>query len=123
MAGQTVQQMAEEVAALLHQRLGLRGAGLGAKLRSGGRLLPRRVRVAAQQLQAAAELAEHPKLALRVDHKAATAAHRICVQHLGGIDHKYQRTSRRVGLAGSIAFSLLVVAGLFGAVLVWRGFL
>lgn len=123
MVGLTVQQMADEVAGLLQERLGLRGARLGIKLRRGRRLLPRRVRLAAEQLQAAAEMSEHPKLALRVDHKATAAAHQICITHLGGIDHKYQRASRRIGLAGSIAFSILTVAALFGAVSVWRGLL
>lgn len=115
--------MADEVAGLLEERLRLRGAGLGVKLRKGGRLLPRRVRAAAEQLQAAAAMSENPKLALRVDQKAAASAHKICVQHLGGIDHKYQRASRRIGLAGSIAFSLLAVVALMAVVLVWRGFL
>lgn len=115
--------MADEVAGLMEERLRLRGAGLGAKLRKGGRLLPRRVRAAAERLQEAAAMSENPKLSLRVDQKAAASAYQICVQHLRGIDHRYQRASRRIGLAGSIAFSLLVVVAMVGAVLVWRGFL
>jgi hypothetical protein len=123
MTGVPIQQMADRVASLMEQRLRVRGAGLAEKLRKGGRLLPRRVRAAAEGLQAAAVMAQNPKLWAQVDQEAVAQAYDICVRHLNGVDGKDRRKGAVVGVVASVAFSVLVVAGLLFAVLRWRGFI
>jgi len=121
MSAVTIQQMADRVAALMEERLRLRGAGLEAKLRKGGRILPRRVRAAAEALAQAAAMAQNPKLLMRIDDESVAQNYDICVRHLGGIDLADRRRGVAVGIAASIAFSLLAVLGIVLAVLVWRG--
>ncbi|MFC3181048.1 hypothetical protein [Cypionkella sinensis] len=123
MTGVPIQQMADRVAGLMEQRLRVRGTGLAEKLRKGGRLLPRRVRTAAEGLQAAAVIAQNPKLWAQIDQESVAQAYDICVRHLNGVDSKDRRKGALVSVAGSVAFSVLVVAGLLFAVLLWRGFI
>lgn len=122
MTGVPIQQMADRVAGLMEQRLRVRGQGLGEKLRKGGRLLPRRVRAAAEVLQTGAVMAQNPKLWAQVDQQAVAQAYDTCVRHLGGVDHKDRRKGAVIGIAASAAFSVLAVAVLLLAVLYWRGF-
>lgn len=121
MSAVTIQQMADRVAGLMEDRLGVRGTGLGAKLRKGGRLLPRKVRAAAEELAAYAERAENPKLLVQIDIGRVATAYDICVRHLSALQAGRQRMNMLVGMAGSVAFILLVVAGLTVAFLAWRG--
>lgn len=121
MSAVTIQQMADRVAGLMEDRLGVRGTGLSAKLRKGGRLLPRKVRAAAEELAAYAERAENPKLLVQIDIGRVAAAYDICVRHLSALQAGRQRMNMLVGMAGSVAFILLVVAGLTVAFLAWRG--
>ncbi|WP_284324940.1 hypothetical protein [Cypionkella aquatica] len=123
MTGVPIQQMADRVAGLMEERLRVRGQGLAEKLRKGGRLLPRRVRTAAEVLQTGAVMAQNPKMWAQVDQAAVAQAYDTCVRHLGGVDHKDRRKGALIGVLGSIAFSVLVVAVLLGAVLYWRGFI
>ena len=123
MTGVPIQQMADRVAALMEQRLRVRGTGLGEKLRKGGRLLPRRVRAAAEILQTGAVMAQNPKLWAQVDQQAVAQAYDTCVRHLNGVDGGDRRKGALVGVAASAAFSLLVVAALLLVVLHWRGFI
>ena len=55
MSALTIQQMADRVAQLLKERLGLGGKGLAAKMKRAGRLLPRKVRDAGKQLAVSAQ--------------------------------------------------------------------
>ncbi|MEO5613831.1 MAG: hypothetical protein ABIR04_02745 [Cypionkella sp.] len=123
MTGVPIQQMADRVAGLMEQRLRVRGAGLGEKLRKGGRLLPRRVRAAAEVLQTGAVMAQNPKLWAQVDQQAVAQAYDTCVRHLNGVDGFDRRKGAVVGIAASVAFSVLAVAALLFAVLRWRGFI
>lgn len=123
MTGVPIQQMADRVADLMEQRLRVRGQGLDEKLRKGGRLLPRRVRTAAEVLQTGAMMAQNPKLWGQVDQQAVAQAYDTCVRHLGGINHKDLRKGAAIGIAASVAFSVLTVAALLFAVLLWRGFI
>ena len=123
MTGVPIQQMADRVAALMEQRLRVRGTGLGEKLRKGGRLLPRRVRAAAEILQTGAVMAQNPKLWAQVDQQAVAQAYDTCVRHLNGVDGGDRRKGALVGVAASAAFSLLVVVALLLVVLHWRGFI
>jgi len=122
MTGVPIQQMADRVAGLMEERLRVRGQGLSEKLRKGGRLLPRKVRAAAEVLAQGAAMAQNPKLLLQVDQAAVAAAYDTCVRHLGGVNGADRRTGLVVGVAASIAMSVLVVALLVIAVLIWRGF-
>lgn len=123
MTGVPIQQMADRVAGLMEQRLRVRGQGLGEKLRKGGRLLPRRVRAAAEILQTGAVMAQNPKLWAQVDQQAVAQAYDTCVRHLNGVDSGDRRKGAVVGIAASVAFSVLAVAALLFAVLRWRGFI
>lgn len=123
MSAVTIQQMAERITTLMEQRLRLKGKDLREKLRKGGRMLPRRVRAAAEQLADAAERSQNPKLLLQIDEAAVVSAYDICSKHLGKIDAAFLRTSSMLRTARSIVISLLVVAGLAIAVLYWRGYL
>ncbi|MFN3641365.1 MAG: hypothetical protein ACK4TB_00400 [Gemmobacter sp.] len=119
----TVQQMADRVAALMEERLGVRGSGLRDKLRRGGRRLPRRVRKEAEYLAEVAFLAQNPKVQTMLDDARIAAAYDACVRHLQGAAGKGRAAAFLVNLAGSVVFQLAVVAGLALAVARWRGLL
>ena len=123
MSAVTIQQMAERITALMEQRLRLKGKDLREKLRKGGRLLPRRVRNAAEQLADASERSHNPKLLLQIDEAAVVTAYDICSKHLSKIDAGRRRTSSVLRTASSVVISLIVVVVLAIAVLHWRGYL
>lgn len=117
----TVQQMADRVAGLMETRLRVPGKGLREKLRRGGRRLPRKIRREAEYLAEVSELALHPKVQMMLDEVRIAAAYDTCVRYLNPLGAADRFKSALVGVGGSIAFALLVVAaGLIG-VLVWRG--
>lgn len=68
-------------------------------------------------------MAQNPKLLLHVDEAMVAQNYDICIKHLGGMNARARRRAAMAGLAGSIAFSLLAVAALVVAVLVWRGYI
>lgn len=118
-----VDQMAERVAQLLEERLHLRGQGLAEKLRRGGRLLPRKVRAAAEALVEAQELAQNPRLIPMIDTERVSEAYDLCVGHLRQVGRGERLKGAALEIAGSIAFRLLAVFAILVAVLVLRGFL
>jgi hypothetical protein len=122
MTGVPLQQMADRVAALLEERLRLRGQGLQEKLRKGGRLLPRKVRAAAEVLATAAGMAQNPKLLMQVDQVAAAEAYDICLRHLGKAG-KRGASDGFVAAAARVAVVIFAVAILLVGVLIWRGFM
>lgn len=121
MSAVTITQMADRVSALLEQRLGARGRTLADKLRRAGRRLPRRVREAASLLAEAQEMAQNPKLLVRVDETRVAEAFDICVRHLNGVNRSESRKTAILGAAASAAFGILVVMLLVVAVIYWRG--
>ncbi|MGL6211472.1 MAG: hypothetical protein ACRC14_16745 [Paracoccaceae bacterium] len=121
MSAVTTQQMVDRVAVLFEQKLRVRGATLADKVRKAGRRLPKKVRLAAEALAQAGQMAGNPRLMHQIDPGVVADAYDTCVRHLGGMDLADRRRGMLVGIAGSIAFSLLVVAGLLVAVLWWRG--
>lgn len=123
MSAVTFQQMADRVAGLMEERLRLRGRGLTEKLRKGGRLLPRKVRAAADLVAQAAVQSQNPRLLMQIDREAVAEAYDLCLRHLGGLDRAERVKGLVLNIAASAAFSLLVVAVLLVAVLYWRGFL
>ncbi|HEX9859406.1 MAG TPA: hypothetical protein VGA75_13685 [Paracoccaceae bacterium] len=123
MGAVTIQQMADRVAALMEERLAVRGRDLAEKLRRGGRRLPRGVRAAADTLATAAQMAQNPKLLLRVDEGQVAEAYDLCLKHLGAVNLRGRRIALLIGMARSIAISLLAVVALVVGVLKWRGYL
>ena len=121
MSAATITQMADRVSALLEQKLGVRGATLQAKVAKAGRRLPKRVREAAGYLADAVEMAQNPKLLVRVDESVVAEAFDVCVRHLGAADRAERRKGMLVGMAASAAFSVLMVAVLVMGFLYWRG--
>ena len=121
--GMSLQEMAEDVRAGLESKLRVRGRSLQAQIRKAGRLLPRHVRRDATYLAQGAELATNPKLAKMVDMAKARQAHRKVLAYLDTVDIAAQRRDAALQLAASIAFALLVTAGLVVFVLWQRGFI
>ena len=117
----TIQQMADRVAGLLEDRLRIRGAGLAAKLKSGGRRLPRKVRVAAEELAEAAHMSQNPKLLLQVDETKVAEAYDICLRHLAPLGAKARRRGLLQSIVAQVAFGLIVVVGLVIVVMKARG--
>ena len=123
MSAVTIQQMAERIDGLMEERLRIKGKGLREKLRKGGRLLPRRVRVAAEQLADAAERSQNPKLLLQIDEAQVVAAYDVCSKHLTKIDAGHRRMTGILGTASSMVISLVMVGLIVIGVLFWRGYL
>jgi hypothetical protein len=119
----TVQQMADRVAGLMEDRLRIRGKTLQDKVRRGGRLLPRKVRREAEYLAEVAVLAQHPKVQTMLDDARIAEAYDVCLRHLRDIGAKERFWAMILSIAGSLALALLVLGGMFIAVLVWRGYL
>lgn len=113
----------EALAELIREKLGVGGRGLAGRARRAGRLLPRRIRRQVDYLLEAETLAQNPKLARMVDDARARTAHAACAQFLDGIDPGERRAKYWLGILGSVAFSILAVAGLAVGVLMWRGYL
>lgn len=123
MGTQTAEEMAAALADLLHRKLGVGGAGLEARVRRAGRLLPRRIRRQALAIAEAEERAANPRLARQNDPAALRRAFAEVEAHLRKIDPADRRIGAAIGLASSIAFSLLAVAAGLVAYLRWRGVL
>jgi hypothetical protein len=123
MSAVTIQQMADRVAGLMEERLRVRGTGLAEKLKKGGRLLPRKVRLQAESLAQAAALAQNPKLMLQLDQAAVAQSYDVCLRHLGGVNAWERRKGAILGIAASVGASVLVVGLLLLVVLRWRGFM
>lgn len=123
MSSVAIQQMADRVAGLMEERLGLGGRGLGNKLRRGGRTLPKKVRDGAVLLAISAEKAKNPKLLAQVDMGEVADAYDACVRHLMTIDPAGRRRDYLSGVAGSVGFGVLALVGV--VMLIWAlwGFL
>lgn len=117
----TVQQMADRVAALLEERLRVKGDTLEAKLGRAGRRLPRRVRDAGAALAQATLMIRNPKLLRQVDDQTVATAYDICVRHLISVNPAAARSGLILDIAARIAFALLVVTVLLVTVMYWRG--
>jgi hypothetical protein len=123
MSSVAIQQMADRVAQLMEERLGIKGRDLASRLRKGGRLMPKRVRDAAGLLAGSAEKSRNPKLLGQIDMGAVSDAYDTCIKHLSAIDPD---TRRRDTLSGMVRFfggGIFLLAILIISVLVWRGFL
>ena len=121
MSAVTVEQMVNRVSDLLAERLRVKGVTLQDRLAKAGRRLPRKVRDAGEALVQASVMAQSPKLLMQVDHGKLAAAYDICLRHLNTVNPVAARRGMILNIAASIAFSLLVVAGLVVVVLYLRG--
>ncbi|MCR9086051.1 MAG: hypothetical protein NXH97_04805 [Rhodobacteraceae bacterium] len=102
-------------------KLSIRGADLGAKMRRAGRRLPRRLRREGRYLVQAELLAGHPKLAKQIDPARVDAAYRDFDAHLDPIDPNDLWWGWTLGVLAGIVFNLLLFAALLIALLAWRG--
>lgn len=116
---QDIKTQIDAVSDRLRDKLGARGATLGAAL--GKARLPRRVAGQARLLARAEAFADHPKLRLTLDAEQLNAASREVCAHLDAIDLADRRKGWWLGMAGGMAFNLLLAAALLIGVLVWRG--
>jgi hypothetical protein len=123
MSAVAIQQMADRVAQLLEERLGLGGRGLAAKLSRGGNALPRKVREGAQLLAESAEKAKNPKLLGQIDMGAVSDAYDACVRHLTTVDPKSRRRETVAGMVSFVGYGILFLIIAILVVLVWRGYL
>jgi hypothetical protein len=122
MSAVTIQQMADRVAQLLEERLGLGGRDLSAKLKRAGRMLPKKVRDGGRVLATAAQKAQNPKLLGQIDMGDVTGAYDVCVKHLIAIDPVGRRRNLLAGMVGSVGFGVLVLAVALLGFLAWRGY-
>jgi hypothetical protein len=109
------------LAELLRARLGVRGATLKTGLRRAGRLLPRPVRKAGQDLARAEALWANPKLRRRLDPARLAEAERLVRTHLETIDRADRRRGYWLGVAAPLAFNLLLLLAAAVAWLHWSG--
>ena len=123
MSAVTIRQMAQRIADLMEKRLGVRGADLAAKLRRGARQLPRKLRAEAALLAEAAELSSNPKIALQLDEARLAQAYDALSRHLSPMGRGARRREMLRDMITSAVLSLFLAAGLFLAILIWRGFL
>ncbi|WP_135429548.1 hypothetical protein [Pseudotabrizicola sediminis] len=110
MSAVTIQQMADRVAGLMEERLGVRGTGLSEKLRRGGRLLPRSVRAQAQELAVLAEKAQNPKLLGQIDPARVASCYDSCLRHLSAQRAGSAALRALVRIGTTVALGLLAVA-------------
>ncbi len=123
MRPETADEMAAALSLLMHQKLGVKGGGLEAKIASAGRLLPKRVRRAALEVVEAEKVSASPKLARMVDQDRLARAYDEVEAFLDDIDVAERRKTRLINFLGLLAANLLVVAGLLLWFLVSQGYL
>jgi hypothetical protein len=111
MSAVTIQQMADRVAGLMEERLGVSGSGLTEKLRRGRRLLPRSVRAQAQELADLAEKSKNPKLLVQIDQNRVASCYDTCVRHLSGLRKGSARLRMLLAVVTTAGLGLLLVAG------------
>lgn len=111
-----------ELARLMRDRLGIRGPEtLAAKLRRGGRLLPRALRHEGLWLAEMEALWPQPKLRRQIDPARVAHAQAALRAHLLAVDRRDLLIGRIVGILAPLAFNLLLLGGLAILWLIWTG--
>lgn len=118
----SILQMTDRVSELLARKYRVPGP-LDRQAARLARRLPRKLREPVAVLASAAYMAQNPKLSPQIDTQAVAAAYDLALRTLTADERARARGNLWVGIAGSIAFSLLVVAVGVLAVLRWRGYL
>jgi hypothetical protein len=113
MSAVTIQQMADRIAGLMEERLGVRGKGLSEKMRRGGRLLPRSVRAQAKELAELSEKSKNPKLLVQIDQTRVATCYDTCLRYLSAQRHGSARLRMLLSIAATLALGFLVLAGVF----------
>ncbi|MEP5761767.1 MAG: hypothetical protein ABJ327_21140 [Litoreibacter sp.] len=116
-----IERLADQISDLLKERLRVRGKTLSVRIKRAGRLLPKVVRRAAAELVYAQDMAQNPKLAMKLDSQAIGRAFDTCQKHLNGIDAKAARIRAIYNFAALIAGQVLIVVAAAIAVMNWRG--
>lgn len=123
MGAASIRQMAERIATLMEERMGIRGATLAEKLAKGGKRLPVAIREDAAFLADAAEQAENPALFVRLDHARVAGAYDRCLRHLKRTGRWERRGEGLMRLGARLAWVLLVGVSLALGLAWWRGLL
>lgn len=100
---------------------GVRGRDLAQAAGRGKRLMPRGVRKDAQDVNEAMSKLGNPKLERMLDVREVRRAQARVQKHLDGVDVADRRKGFWLSIAGSVAFNILIVGGLFLGWLVWSG--
>lgn len=114
MAQAHIRELADEVAALMAQRLGGRGDGvdLPRMLRRKGAALPRRLRGKAAWLAEASVQAGSPRISRQLDLRQARKAHRALTRYLRPLGEGTRLAQGGLNMAARVMMALLVVGGL-----------
>ena len=112
----------ETVERALYAKLGVRGRDLAHALRRAGRRLPSRIRKQGAILAQAEFMASNPKLARQIEVAPVHDAFVKVITHLNEIDVGKRRVDRLLGVAGTIAFNILVIVVAFIVFLWWQGY-
>lgn len=121
MDGHDIEKFAEDIRALISERLRLRATNLEAALKKAGRRLPRRLRREGGVLLQAERDATHPRLRARIDPRRVARARAALIAHLEELNPKEARKTQGLRLLGDISLKLLIVSGAFLAYLVLAG--
>ncbi len=116
-----VERRKAELAELIGTQLRVGGVTLEQKLKRAGRLLPRWARRDAGLFVHAGQLAAHPRLARQIDVAALDKAEARLKRYLEQIDPDERRKTALLHLVGGIVLKVLIVGGVFLAVLRWQG--
>ena len=114
MAQADIREMADEVAALMAQRLGGRAEAvdLPRMVRRKGAALPRRLRGKAAWLADASVQAGHPRIARQLDQRQARKAHRALTRYLRPLGEGTRLAQGTLTVLARVMMALLVVGGL-----------
>ncbi|ETX27169.1 hypothetical protein [Roseivivax isoporae] len=113
---------AARIDTLLADRLGARKGRLAMRAVRLGRRLPKGVRADLRRIDAALQIAGHPRLSATLDRAALMAAAGRIEAHLKDIDRRDVRKGRLLGVLAVILANVLILTALLVAVLRWRGF-
>lgn len=113
---------ADRLAQLIEEKLGVRGAGLEAKLTRAGRNLPKHIRADALMLVNAMTYEGHPKLSRQLDYDRLDRAFANAEHYLVNVDTGARQRGLALDWLAKTAFNLILLAVLLMALLRWRGF-
>lgn len=119
----TVQQIADELAAELRQKLGVGGKDLASVYRRARHRLPRLLRRDVQTIVDVLPVAANPKLLRMVDVPRLEAAAQRVMAHLKTVNPNVRRIDLALSIVGGVAISLIAAGALLVTVLAWKGLL